>query len=85
MNLKERIYVTFSAQAVTVAFERDAGHATVSGIALTLLLTVIGTLLAVFVADVITHMARESSLPSRAELVHVMRVSFKSSQYSLRQ
>lgn len=48
--LKERIYVAFTALAVTVAFERDAEHATVSGAALTLLLTVFGTLLTVFVA-----------------------------------
>jgi hypothetical protein len=76
--LKERIYVTFTALAVTVAFERDAEHATVSGAALTLLLTVFGTLLAVFVADVVAHMVRESSLPSRAEIRHLVYVSFGS-------
>jgi hypothetical protein len=74
--LKERVYVTFTALAVTIAIERDAGHATVAGA--TLLLTVLGTLLAVFVADVIAHMVRDSSLPSRAELAHLMYVSFGS-------
>jgi hypothetical protein len=63
---------------VTIAYERDAEHATAGGAALTLLLTVIGTLLAVFVADVIAHMVRESSLPSRTELGHLMYVSFGS-------
>ena len=76
--LKERVYVTFTALAMTVAFERDAGHATAGGVALTLLLTVVGTLLAVFVADVIAHMIRHSSLPSRSELAHLVYVSFGS-------
>lgn len=76
--LKERVYVTFTALAVTIAFERDAGHMTVADAALTLLLTVLGTLLAVFVADVIAHMVRDSSLPYRAELAHLMYVSFGS-------
>lgn len=76
--LKERVYVTFTALAVTIAFERDAEHATVAGAALTLLLTVLGTLLAVFVADVIAHMVRDSSLPSRPELAHLTYVSFGS-------
>ncbi|WP_240484259.1 hypothetical protein [Pseudarthrobacter sulfonivorans] len=72
------MYVTFTVLAVTIAFERDAEHATVAGAALTLLLTVLGTLLAVFVADVIAHMVRDSSLPSRAELAHLIYVSFGS-------
>ncbi len=76
--LKERVYVTFTALAVTVAFEREAEHATVGGAALTLLLTVVGTLLAVFVADVIAHMVRDGSLPSRREVAHLAYVSFGS-------
>lgn len=51
--LKERVYVTFTALAVTIAYERDTDHASVIDAALTLLLTVVGTLLAVFVADVL--------------------------------
>jgi hypothetical protein len=76
--LKERVYVTFTALAVTIAVERDPEHATVAGAALVLLLTVLGTLLAVFVADVIAHMVRDGSLPSRAELAHLIYVSFGS-------
>ena len=72
------MYVTFTVLAVTITLERDAEHATVGGAALTLLLTVVGTLLAVFVADVIAHMVRESSLPSRDELAHLVFVSFGS-------
>ena len=44
--LKERIYVTFTALAVTIATVREAEHATIGGAALTLLLTVVGTILA---------------------------------------
>ena len=76
--LKERIYVTFTALAVTIAFEREAEHATATGAALTLLLTVFGTVLAVFAADIVAHMVRESSLPSRAEIGHLAYVSFGS-------
>ena len=76
--LKERIYVTFTALAVIIVLERDAEHATVSGAALALLLAVFGTLLAVFVADIIAHMVRESSLPSRTEIGHLAYVSFGS-------
>ncbi|MET1155154.1 hypothetical protein [Arthrobacter sp.] len=76
--LKERVYVTFTALAVTIAFERDVEHATIEGAALTLLLTVAGTLLAVFVADVIAHMVRTNVLPSRKELAHLTYVSFGS-------
>ncbi|GAA2845409.1 hypothetical protein [Paenarthrobacter ilicis] len=76
--LKERLYITFTALAVTIAFERDAEHASVGGAALTLLLTVLGTLLAVFVADLIAHMIRDGALPSRPELAHLMYVSFGS-------
>lgn len=77
--LKERIYVTSTTLAVTIAYERDADHATVEGAALTLLLTVLGTLMAVFVADVVARMVRDSTLPSDSELAHLGYVSFGSS------
>ena len=77
--LKERVYVTSTALAVTITYERDAGHATVVGAALTLLLTVFGTIIAVFVADVIAHMVRDGALPSGRDLAHVCYVSFGSS------
>ena len=76
--LKERVYVTSTTLAVTIAYERDVDHATVDGAALTLLLTVLGTLTAVFVADVIAHMVRHSALPSGRELAHLGYVSFGS-------
>lgn len=77
--LKERVYVTSTVLAVTIAYERDAGHATVDDAALTLLFTVLGTLMAVFVADVVAHMVRDGMLPSGRELAHLAYVSFGSS------
>ena len=77
--LKERVYVTSTALAVTITYERDADHATVDGAALTLLLTVFGTIIAVFVADVIAHMVRDGALPSGGDLAHLSYVSFGSS------
>lgn len=76
--LKERIYVTFTALAVAIAYERDTAHASVADAAFTLLLTVVGTLLAVFVADVLAHMVLAGALPTRAELAHLVYVSFGS-------
>lgn len=72
------MYVTFTALAMTVALGRDATHASVGSAAPTVVLTVIGTLLAAFVAEVIAHMVRESALPSRAELARMLAVSFVS-------
>ena len=76
--LKERIYITFTALAVTVAFERDAEHLTVGTAAATLAMTVLGTLLAVFIADVIASMTRDQALPSPSELSSMLYVSLGS-------
>lgn len=76
--LKERVYVAFAALAVTVALERDAGYATAGRAALTLLLTVVGTVLAMFVASLIAHMIQHGTLPSAAEMLHLLRVNFGS-------
>lgn len=76
--LKERIYITSTALAVTIAYERDA-HPTTRGAALTLLATVLGTLLAVFVADVVAHMVKDNALPTRKQLAHLGYVSLGSS------
>ena len=77
--LKERIYVTSTALAVTIAYERDVDRATVNGAAVTLLLTVLGTILAVLVADVIAHMMMYTVLPSSGELAHLGYVGFGAS------
>ncbi len=76
--LKERIYVTFTALAVTIATEREAEHATVGGAALTLLLTVVGTLLAVSVAEYIAQMVRDGEVPDRRDVGHILYVAVSS-------
>lgn len=76
--LKERVYVTFTALAVTIAYERDTDRGSVVDAALTLLLTVVGTLMAVFLADVLAHLVRAGALPTRAEFAHLVYVSFGS-------
>ncbi|WP_440695518.1 hypothetical protein [Clavibacter nebraskensis] len=72
--LKERIYVTFTALAVTIATAREAEHATVGGAAVTLLLTVVGTLLAVSVAEWIAQMVRDGEVPDRRDVGHILYV-----------
>jgi FtsH-binding integral membrane protein len=64
-RLKERVYVTFTALAVVLALRShpEEGHP-----GRTLLITVAGTLLAAFVADVIAHIAVHQDLPDRREL-----------------
>jgi len=64
-RLKERVYVTFTALAVVLALR---GHPEEGHPGRTLLITVLGTLLAAFVADVIAHIAVHQNLPDRREL-----------------
>jgi hypothetical protein len=75
--LKERVYVTFTSLAVIMAMQSHSEqHVSAGEAATTLSITVIGTLLAVFVADLISHLAVHATLPTRAELGSMMRVSF---------
>ncbi|MCJ1703781.1 MULTISPECIES: hypothetical protein [unclassified Rathayibacter] len=76
--LKERIYVTFTALVVTVSSARDVDHASVRSAAVTLAVTVFGTLLAVFVADLTASMMTRGVLPRGAEIRHMLSVSFGS-------
>jgi len=71
-QLKERVYITFTALAVVLALRADVHDETVGGAAGTLTVAVIGTLLAVFVADVVAHITVHQALPTRAELVHMV-------------
>lgn len=74
-NLKERIYVTFTALAVVLALSSHPEETTPRAAGLTLLVTVLGTLLAVFTADFVSHLVVHAQLPSRTELGHMVRVS----------
>src|SRR5690349_4688826 len=73
--LKERIYITFPALAVVLALSSHAEDLHAGGAARTLLIAVVGTLLAVFVADLVAHITVHASLPDRAELGHMVSVS----------
>jgi hypothetical protein len=71
--LKERVYITFTALAVVLAMREHVESAETALI--TLLIAVVGTLLAVFVADVVSHIAVHAVLPTRPELQHMLRIS----------
>lgn len=71
-QLKERVYITFTALAVVLALRADVDHVTVGNAVVTLTVAVVGTLLAVFVADVVAHITVHQALPTRPELVHMV-------------
>lgn len=74
-KLKERIYLTFATLAV-VAATAAHGHLEAMDVFLTVLVSVIGTLLAVFTADVLSHVVIHESLMNREELKHAASTSF---------
>src|SRR4029453_19177946 len=76
-SLKERVYITFTAIAVVIALRSH--DATAERAVVTLLITVIGALLAVFVADVVSHIAVHTALPAGAEVRRMARVTFGAS------
>jgi hypothetical protein len=73
-RLKERIYVTFTALAVVIAIASH-GEASSGEALTTMLITVVGTLLAVFVADVLSGMIVHERLLTRAEFRRVLGVT----------
>lgn len=72
-RLKERVYVTFAALAVVLTL-RSHGDVTAGVAATTLLITVGGTVLAVLLADMVSHVAVHAALPSPAEARHMVAV-----------
>lgn len=70
-QLKERVYITFTALAVVLALRAEVHGETVGHAAGTLTVAVVGTLLAVFVADYISHITVHEALPTKAELLHL--------------
>ncbi len=77
-RLKERIYVTFTSLAVVLALSSRAEELRPGSAAITLLITVAGTLLAVFVADLVAHIVVHATMPARDELAHMIKVSSSS-------
>ena len=71
-RLKERVYITFSALAVTLALEAEVEHLSIGAIAATLTVSVVGTLLAVVLADLVAHITVHAAIPDRTELAHIV-------------
>lgn len=74
-HLKERIYLTFAALAV-VSTIGGHGDPTAGEAALTVLVTALGTLFAVFTADIISHTIVHEHFPSKRETLAVAGVTF---------
>lgn len=74
-RLKERVYVTFTGLAVVLALRGHAEEVHAGEAAGTLAITVIGTLLAVLVADFVSHLAVHAELPTRREFRHLLAVT----------
>ncbi|MGA1835826.1 hypothetical protein VD659_02735 [Herbiconiux sp. 11R-BC] len=74
-RLKERVYVTFTSLAVVLALSAHPEDTTAGAAVTTLLVVVLGTLLAVFVADVISHIAVHAALPTGAEFRQMVGVT----------
>lgn len=71
-QLKERVYITFTALAVVLALRAEAHEETAGHAGGTLAVAVVGTLLAVFVADYVAHITVHEALPTRSELRHMV-------------
>lgn len=74
-RLKESIYLIFAALAVTLS-QLGHGHVEAGAALLTLFVTMLGTVLAVFTADLIAHFMVHERLTTWAELRHAIRVTF---------
>ena len=73
-RLKERIYITFAALAVVLALSLHEVGAPKALI--TLLVTVVGAALAIFVADLLSHLVVHERIFDAAELRHAAVTSF---------
>ena len=74
-HLKESIYLTFAALSVTLAISMHGGVSAAAALS-TLAVTLGGTVLAVFTADVLAHTVVHGELISRHQLGYAVRPSF---------
>jgi hypothetical protein len=74
-RLKERIYLTFAALAVVLVMSGHNQSDPVVAI-LTLLVAALGTLLAIFTADIVSHIVVHEALPTRKQFRHMVSASF---------
>lgn len=73
-RLKEQIYIAFAALAVVITLASH-GHVGAGEAAVTLLVTVVGTLLAVFAADMISHIVVHGTLLTWEEIADAVSTS----------
>jgi hypothetical protein len=74
-RLRERVYVTFTAIAVLIAISGHGESPDPAAALFTLLITVVGVLLAGFTADAVSSMLVHQTLPSRKEVGSMLAVS----------
>lgn len=71
-RLKERIYLTFAALAVVLTLDYPDALESMKVLAITML----GLVMALFVAEVVSHIVVHEGFPSRAEFMQVCRTTF---------
>jgi hypothetical protein len=72
-RLRERVYVTFTALAVILALGSRAEDISVGEAATTLVITVLGIVMAAFTAELIGHVVAHAALPDADELFFLIR------------
>lgn len=75
-RLKERIYLTFAALAVVLALQTHEHAVGAIEAIVTLAVTTAGLVLAVFAADIVSHLVVHERFMSRTELRHAVLTSF---------
>lgn len=74
-RLRERIYVTFTSLAVLVAVGSHGEHLDPVTVVWTLVVSVVGVVLAGLASDLVAHMIAHNTLPSGRELRHLVAVA----------
>ncbi|MDR6971542.1 hypothetical protein [Leifsonia shinshuensis] len=74
-RLRERIYVTFTALAILMAMNAHGGELDSPTVLWTLVISVVGVLLAGLASDLVSHMIVHSNLPTALEFRHMVAVS----------
>lgn len=74
-RLRERIYVTFTALAILMALNAHGEHLDSPTVLWTLIISVVGVLLAGLASDLVSHMIVHDTLPSAREFRHMLAVA----------
>lgn len=74
-RLRERIYVTFTALAILMALNGHGEELEPTSVLWTLVISVVGVLLAGLASDLVSHMIVHNTLPSGLEFRHMLAVA----------